>query len=267
MSNERLRSALLKRGLTYADLGEQVQVDPKTVERWVTQPRKPHRAHRLRVAALLGEDDGFLWPETANDGASLSASQAEVVQVYPNRGSVSSAFWMSMVDRSVDQIDLLAYAASFIHDAIPDFAELLAAKARSGVRVRLLFGDPDSGAVARRGEEEGIGDLLAARCRLTWSYWAPYLDEPGLEARMHGTTLYNSLFRFDDTMLVNTHALGVAASHSPVLHLQKVAGGRLFAQYLQSLETVCHLAVSSGAGLNRDGQDDVPDMRDAASSG
>jgi transcriptional regulator with XRE-family HTH domain len=237
MSNERLRSALLKRGLTYADLGEQVSVDPKTVERWVTQPRRPHRAHRLRVAAVLNEDDGFLWPETANDRASVSASQAELVEVFPNRGSVSSEFWLSMVDRAVDQVDLLAYAASFLHDALPDFAELLAAKARSGVRVRLLCGDLDSDAIEMRGREEGIGDLLAARCRLTWSYWAPFLNAQGIEARKHGTTLYNSLFRFDDTLLVNTHALGVAASHSPVLHLQKVAGGRLFAQYLQTFET------------------------------
>lgn len=244
MSNERLRSALLKRGLTYADLGEQVQVDPKTVERWVTQPRKPHRAHRLRVAALLGEDDGFLWPETANDRSSLSASQAEIVEVFPNRGSVSSEFWLSMVDRAVDQIDLLAYAASFLHDAVPDFAEVLAVKARAGVRVRLLFGETDSDAVARRGEEEGIGELLAARCRLTWSYWSPFVGEQGIEARKHGTTLYNSLFRFDNALLVNTHALGVAASHSPVLHLQKVAGGRLFAQYLQSFEIAWGAATS-----------------------
>ncbi|WP_182920441.1 DUF5919 domain-containing protein [Nocardioides cavernaquae] len=245
MSNERLRSALLKRGLTYADLGEKVSVDPKTVERWVTQPRRPHRAHRLRVAAVLSEDDGFLWPETANDRASVSASQAELVELFPNRGSVSSEFWLSTVDRAVDQVDLLAYAASFLHDALPDFADLLATKARSGVRVRLLFGDPDSEAVERRGREEGIDDLLAARCRLTWSYWAPFLEEQGIEARMHETTLYNSLFRFDDTLLVNTHALGVAASHSPVLHLQKVAGGRLFAQYLQSFESAWSAADQS----------------------
>lgn len=248
MSNERLRSALMKRGLTYADLGEQVQVDPKTVERWVTQPRKPHRAHRLRVAAILGEDDAFLWPETRNDHPSLSASQAEIVEVFPNRGSVSSEFWLSMVDRTVDQIDLLAYAASFLHDAVPGFAELVATKARSGVRVRLAFGDPNSEAVARRGEEEGIGDLLAARCQLTWSYWGPFVGLQGIEARMHGTTLYNSMFRFDETLLVNTHILGVAASHSPVVHLQQVAGGRLFAEYFRSLEAVWDVAESIVAG-------------------
>jgi hypothetical protein len=149
---------------------------------------------------------------------------------------VSAAQWTELVERTTDQIDLLAFAASFLHDAVPEFAEQLAAKARQGVRVRLLFGDPDSDAIALRGGEEGIGDLLAARCRLTWSYWKPFLPEHGIEARQHASTLYNSLFRFDDTLLVNTHALGVAASHSPVIHLQKVAGGRLFTQYLQSFE-------------------------------
>jgi len=236
MSNERLRSAILAKGLTYADLGEQVSVDPKTVERWVTQPRRPHRAHRLRVAALLGSEEFFLWPETASSPATLSASRAEFVELFPNRGSIKTDQWLAWIDRATDQIDMLAYAASFFHDAVPGGVELLSAKARAGVRVRLLFGAPDAEAVRFRGDEEGIGDLLAARCRLTWSYWAPVLGEPGVEARRHGTTLYNSIFRFDETMLVNTHGLGVAASHSPVLHLAKVAGGRLFAQYLGSLE-------------------------------
>lgn len=57
------------------------------------------------------------------------------------------------------QIDLLAFAASFLHDAVPDFADHLAVKARQGVRIRLLFGDPESTAVNLRWEEEGIGDL------------------------------------------------------------------------------------------------------------
>lgn len=87
-----------------------------------------------------------------------------------------------------------------------------------------------------RGEEEGIGDLLAARCRLTWAYWKPFLSTPGIEARMHGSTLYNSIFRFDDTAMVNPHSLGAAASHSPVMHIQKIAGGRLFAHYLDGVD-------------------------------
>ncbi len=236
MSNERLRSALIDAGTTYNELSEQVGVDPKTVERWVSKARVPHRTHRLKVAALLEQDDAFLWPSTKSDQQSLAASEAEFVALYPNRGSMSVDLLSGLVERAKDQIDLLAFAGSFLHDAVPDFAEQATARARAGVRVRLLFGDPDSEAVALRGREEGIDDLLASRCRLTWSYWDPFLDTPGIEARKHGCTLYCSLFRFDNTVLANVHALGAPASHSPVLHLQKVAGGRLFPHYMSSFE-------------------------------
>lgn len=121
---------------------------------------------------------------------------------------------------------------------MPGFTDLLADRARAGVRVRLLFGDPESEAVALRGEEEGIGGLLGSRCALSWRYLQPYFDVPGIEARKHGATLYNSLFRFDDTVLVNAHAYGAPASHSPVLHIQRVPGGRLFSHYLTSFDCI-----------------------------
>jgi hypothetical protein len=237
MSNERLRSALIDAGVTYDRLSEQVGVDAKTVERWISQERVPHRTHRLKVASLLRRDDVFLWPSTKSDPRNIAASEAEFVTLYPNRGSVSPDVWQGLIDRSRVQIDLLGFAASFLHDAVPDFADHLAEKARQGVRVRLLFGDPSSDAVKLRGQEEGIDDLLAARCRLTWNYCEPLLRQPGVEARSHGCTLYNSIFRFDDTVLVNAHSFGAAASHSVVMHLQKVAGGRLFAHYMSGFET------------------------------
>ena len=34
------------------------------------------------------------------------------------------------------------------------------------------------------------------------------MDRPGIEVRLHATTLYNSLYRFDQSLLVNTHAYG-----------------------------------------------------------
>jgi transcriptional regulator with XRE-family HTH domain len=248
MSNERLRSAMLDARLTYEDVSEHVSVDPKTVERWISQGRVPHRAHRLRVAALLGRDDSFLWPSTKADPRNLAASNAEFVTLYPNRGSVHPDLWEELISRSVVHIDLLAFAASFLHDAVPDFPENLAAKAAHGVRVRLLFGDPQSPAVELRGREEGIEDLLAARCRLAWSYFEPLLEVPGIEARKHGSTLYNSIFRFDDDVLVNPHSLGAPASHSPVMHLHKVAGGRLFNHYMTGFENTWDSARPAGGG-------------------
>ncbi len=242
MTNERLRSAITSAGLTHQAVSDHLGVDPKTVERWISQERVPHRTHRLRLSTLLGQDDLFLWPSTKSDPRNSSASAAEFVTLYPNRGAISGDTWTHYLTTSTESIDLLAYAASFLHDAVPDFAETLAERARAGVRLRLLFGDPGSEAIARRGAEEGIGELLAARCRLTWSYCADLLAVPGVEARTHDTTLYNSMFRFDDTLLVNVHTLGAAASHSPVLHLQRVAGGRLFTHYMTSYERAWDVA-------------------------
>ena len=59
---------------------------------------------------------------------------------------------------------------------------------------------------------------------------------PGVEFRLHGTTLYNSIYRADDEMLANGHLYGVGAYMAPVLHLRRVPGGELFDAYAESVE-------------------------------
>jgi hypothetical protein len=217
-------------------LSEHLAVDPKTVERWIAQERIPHRRHRLATAARLGVDDAYLWPGTEQDARNQSATRAEFTDVYPNRGAVPASLWLELIDSATEAIDLLAFAASFLHDTIPDLDQLLIDKAHSGVPVRLLFGEPTSAAVELRGKEEGIGDLLSARCRLTWTYLKDVLATPGVDGRAHGSTLYASLFRFDDRLLVNAHVYGAPANHSPVYAITRVPGGRLFANYMTSFE-------------------------------
>jgi hypothetical protein len=102
----------------------------------------------------------------------------------------------------------------------------------------------------RRGEEEQIGDGLAARVRLGLLYLRDALGAPGVELRFHATTLYNSIYRFDDDMLVNTHVYGAPAAHSPVLHLRRLPGGRLVDHYQASFERVWEQASA----------DNVPDV-------
>lgn len=65
--NERLYAALLKSGMSYEALAEQVGVDCKTVERWVTNPQRtpyPRLAHK--AAVTLGIDADYLWPSLAS---------------------------------------------------------------------------------------------------------------------------------------------------------------------------------------------------------
>jgi hypothetical protein len=111
-------------------------------------------------------------------------------------------------------------------------------KARSGVSVRILFGDPDSPEVAQHGEDIGLGEAMAARIRNALVLFDPLRRTHGAEIRLHRTVLYNSIYRADDQLLINTHVYGEPAHNAPVLHLQRVAGGDMVSTYTGSFDRV-----------------------------
>ncbi|MEV6923948.1 XRE family transcriptional regulator [Dactylosporangium sp. NPDC051485] len=236
MPNERLRGAMAARGLTVARSAELVGVDVKTVERWITRDRVPHRPHRHATAKLLGVEETYLWPSLTADQHTVSAGRAELVEFYPSRSSVPPQLWRSLVDQANECLDVLVFAGLFLPE-IQDIGRL-GERARHGCRVRLLLGDPHATAVAVRGEEEGFGNGVAHRILLTLKYYQAILAVPGVELRLHNTTLYASIFRSDDTMLVNTHVYGSPAAHNPVLHLRRIPGGRVVEHYLTSFDKV-----------------------------
>ena len=63
MGNERLKAQLHQAGMTSTDLGTAVEVDPKTVERWIAVGRIPHQRHRSATTEILGVEETYLWPE------------------------------------------------------------------------------------------------------------------------------------------------------------------------------------------------------------
>ncbi|HEY3004696.1 MAG TPA: DUF5919 domain-containing protein [Kribbellaceae bacterium] len=238
MPNERLRGRIAHAGLTIADVASKIEVDPKTVERWITKDRVPHRRHRWATAQLLDTDEAYLWPEVVDTARTKSASEAELVSMFQHRGAVPQQLWSSLIDAAQDSLEILVYAGLFLFDGHPDLSQHLADKAHQGTKVRILFGDPDSDAVANRGAEEGIGDGLAARIRTSIRYLNGVHEVPGVDVRLHDTILYNSLYRFDDDLLVNLHAYGTGAPQNPVMHLRRVPGGRLFNHYMTSFDAV-----------------------------
>lgn len=249
MANERLRVAIATAGLALDDVAAKVEVDPKTVERWITTGRVPHRPHRHVTAQLVGRDEAYLWPDTVDDARSQRASEAELVRFYPSRAAVPRGLWRSLLEGATESVEILVYAGQFLIDAHPDLPRLLADKAGRGTRVRLLLGDPASEAVRRRGVEEGIGADLAARIRLSLAGLRTALAVSEVELRLHDTTLYCSTYRFDEDIFVNTHVLGSPAAHAPVLHLQRNVGGRLFEQYMDSFEKVWQSATPAERGV------------------
>jgi hypothetical protein len=83
----------------------------------------------------------------------------------------------------------------------------------------------------------------AAKIRSALTYYRPLADVDGCEVRLHGTTLYASLFRYDDEILVNPHAYGEPASANPVLQLRRIDGGGVADHYMASFERVWVTAV------------------------
>ncbi|MGW4849137.1 DUF5919 domain-containing protein [Nocardia brasiliensis] len=210
----------------------------KTVERWVRNGRLPYPRHRYEIAAMVKESEGFLWPEATTPERSAEVALSEVVSVYPHRHEVPRELWLKLFSAATEHLDILVYAGMFLTD---DTALLkqLQQKARGGTSVRIMLGDPASPAVKRRTEEEQIGKgAIAAKIRNVLAFFTPVLDEPGIEFRLHKTTLYNSIFRFDDQLIVNMHVHGRMAPHAPAMHIRQLSEGSLFDVYTQSFNDV-----------------------------
>lgn len=237
MANERLRAALLERGVTPDQLAVAVEVDVKTIERWVTKNRTPYRRHRYAVAAFLKMEETYLWPDALSAEQAAGASESEFLNVFPHRWMVSNDQWRRHFENAGEEIGVLVYSGTFLVED-KGVQRVLRAKADAGVRVRMLLGDPKSEEVRQRGEDEGISGLVAARIENTLALLRPLREIDGIEIRLHSTILYNSIFRADEQLLVNTQIYATPASDAPVLHLRRVAGGSMVSTYLESFEKV-----------------------------
>lgn len=237
MANERLRALLLERRTTTAKLAEAVQVDAKTVERWIVAGRVPYRRHRYAVAAFFGVDESYIWPDALDRDEIVAASESEIVAVYPHRWSVPRETLGRFFRQAEREIAALVYSGMFMAEDM-GVQQIFAERARADVHVRILLGDPESPNVAQRGQDEGSDDSLTAKCRTAAALFRPLLDAGNVEIRLHGTVLYNSIYRSDDQLLINTHIYGMMANNAPVFHLRKIPGGDMVSTYLESFEKV-----------------------------
>jgi hypothetical protein len=236
MPNEALRAAILSSGLGLEGTAEGLGVDPKTVERWISG-RTPYRRHQYALASLLAVDIRYLWPDARTDEQISAMGQAEVLAIYPHRSVVPAARWLTLFRQARGRLDLLAFSGFWLSED-REFHRLLQEKAGDGVQIRILLGDPECAEVQQRGKDEGIEEAMAGKVRNAILNYGKLPTTDGIEFRLHCTTLYNSLYRADDEMLVNTHVYGVGAYLAPVLHLRHVPGADLFMTYVESFERI-----------------------------
>ena len=85
-------------GISTDDIATKLDVDPKTVERWVTQGRVPYRKHRNRVAALLHETERYLWPEALDRQGAAAVDESELVKLYAHRNDIPHELWSRLLN-------------------------------------------------------------------------------------------------------------------------------------------------------------------------
>ncbi|WP_156892902.1 hypothetical protein [Actinokineospora enzanensis] len=89
----------------------------------------------------------------------------------------------------------------------------------------------------------GFGaEAIPAKARNTLAFFRPLAKASGIHIRVHGTVLHNSIYRFDDDMLVNTHVYGFVAGHAPLVHIRRLSDGDLFETYSESFDRVWETA-------------------------
>jgi transcriptional regulator with XRE-family HTH domain len=233
--NEPLRRALMRARLRENDVAARLGVDPKTVRHWLNG-RVPYPHNRGALADLVDAGEAQLWPDAGGPLAARSRPE-ELGTVYPHRWAVPREVWTRLFESAEHEIAILAYSALFLAED-SGVLRILADKGRAGVTVRIALGDPDAPNAAERGEEEGIGDAMAAKIRNALTLYRSLTTVQNIEIRLHRTVLYNSIYRADDQLLVNQHTYGVPAAQAPVFCLCDTDGDEMAGMYLDSFERV-----------------------------
>jgi hypothetical protein len=226
---------MLRARLREDEVAAHLGVDPKTIQRWL-KGRVPYASNRTALADLLGADEVDLWPDVRGSLVGRARPE-ELGAIYPHRWTVPRDVWVHFFNSAAHEIDVLAYSALFLAED-GGLLRLIEEKALNGVQVRFVLGNPDSPFVALRGKEEGIGDAMAAKIRNALMLYRPLMKSENVEIRLHNTVLYNSIYHADSQLIVNQHAYGIPAAHSPVYCFRIFAGADMASGYLSSFETV-----------------------------
>jgi hypothetical protein len=208
-------------GWTAAQLFEQVDGPIG----FVPEPATPHRP---------AESAG----QTRPPAEPVDTGTDPVVKFYPHRADTPKRLWMDLLRGANTNIDLFANASLFLPEENPEAIEIIKQKATNGVQVRVMLGDPDTPAMELRGREERLFDAIPGRIRMALAYYRPLVGVEGIQFRLHATSLYNSIFRYDNQMLVNQHIYGTYGYIAPILHLRRVAGADLFETYMKSFDLI-----------------------------
>jgi transcriptional regulator with XRE-family HTH domain len=235
MSNERLHSALTQAGLQPDELAEQLDVDVKTVQRWLSG-RAPHARHRAATVAVLNQTlditERDLWPETVAPPA--GDDRRDLVAIYTRGDDIRIPDWRILLREAQTRIDLLDTTLVEVITS-SGTVDLLREKARAGVEIRILTAHPHSIWITSLAEQ--LADTTrddAGRTQLdrdlehSHTAQEALIEQPNVDLRTHWAERTNSILRFGDQMLVTLHLWATPGTQAPVMHLRRRDDDGLF---------------------------------------
>ena len=205
------RTRLAEADLTAEEFAEIVQVDPKTVQRWVAG-RVPQRRHRAKVARALDSSPDVLWPDATSPStepgelADDESAPQDVIATWgqaDDQGAPDLAAFVSDGDGPVELLDgggQLLRSAGLVEEL------LVRAGARTDVRV--------------------VSDAATEPRRLA---------DPGVEVRVADLAGAPAILRVGERMLVTLALPPQTHEPRPMLELQRRADGGLFDRFADYL--------------------------------
>jgi hypothetical protein len=228
--NEALCRALAQAALSEVDVAARLEVDPKTVRRWI-DGRLPYLRHRLALGALLGLSQADLWPQLRGDGS----WPEEVSAVYPHLDAVPHEVWLHMIESARHEVDLLACAELLTADGLVMNA-LLARPTRHGMRVRICIGE--HGTLSSRAID-AVADRGATCLGKAALALVSELQSLGsATVRVHEGIVYNTICRADNELLAAQHAYGIDRRRAPAVLLSNVGKAAIYGAYARSFDQV-----------------------------
>jgi len=226
--NETLCRALIQARLTEEDVAARLQVDPKTVRRWL-EGRVPYLRHRWAIAAIVGADETDLWPQLRI----TRTRPEEVLAIYPHRDAVPREVWLRLFGSAQREIGILDDTDMPVA-ADPPIGAALAERARSGVKMRICLHDTNMSTRTQEAVCPDGGDTSEVHKAL--AIYAPLHTQGKVEIRLHCRVMYNSIYYADDQMLVSQRVYGTPIKSAPVLHLLLAEDGDMTAAYSEAFE-------------------------------
>ncbi len=220
--NENLRRALLRARLSDEDVAARLEVDPKTVRRWL-EGRTPYLRHRWALAGMLDLDETDLWPHVRT----TRPHPAEVHAIYPHRNSVPRSVWLDLFRSAEQEIDILDGSSLFLA-ADTEILGILINQAKAGVQERICLTDPDWPRASD----------VPDHTRKALSLYEDLRQVHSARVRLHRIPLNIALYRADNELLVSQQAFAIPARQASVLHLHRTDDSNMTTAYLESFERI-----------------------------